>query len=89
MTREEVEKLKKLSVEVAEAHNKHGGLCGLNPYADLESGNLNTPCVHLIEEEFLGTFKKFETESRIDGGHNLCVFEDGVKIFTIAKEGVE
>lgn len=91
MNRKDIEKLKKLAVKVAEAHEKCDGLCGLHPYADWKNGKLDSPHIQLAEDAFFGNFKNYEVAGRGDAGYEVFVIEDGVKIFTTvdAEEEVE
>lgn len=82
MTKEKIEKLRKIAIEVAEAHNRTAGLCGFSPGYDFNTYKC-TPSVHLDNEAFYETFDKDEFMPQDDECDRVRTVIDGVEFFTL------
>ena len=87
MDRKHIEKLKKISVQVADAH-EHDCVCGFSPDFDFGTGK-QLPQVHLSCEEFRKTFDECQVEEFDEEQDKIFAYVDGVKFYALAKKEVE
>jgi hypothetical protein len=88
MTKEKIEKLRRIAIDVAEGHQL-GSVCGFSPDFEIFTGR-QIPQVHLTYKEFCKTFDKCEAEDFDNGKmEKLFVMVDGVRFYALVEKEVE
>lgn len=87
MTKKEIEKLSRVAVEVAKAHDM-GGVCGFHPGYNY-CNDTHVPRVHLHSDVFCKTFDKAERGPYTEKYDEMFVTIDGVKFFSLLEKEVK
>ena len=86
MTREQIEKLKELAVQVNEIHDEVEGLCGIGPcFVDWKM----VPSVQMRFKSFSETFKTYERKEYTKEYEEAYICLDGVRFFALVEREEE
>ena len=86
MTREQIEKLKELAVQVYDIHKEVKGLCGIDPcYID----GSDVPSVQMRFKSFSETFKTYERRAYTKEYDEAYICLDGVRFFALVEREEE